>query len=387
MDETSKTLEKITNTYIDSYKNDMNKMGVKDAEIEPKATQSLEAIYEIISELVKNGNAYEIDEGIYFDTAKDKEYLSLSRQYIDETKARVEQNSQKKDPTDFALWKFSDTNPTFNSPFGKGRPGWHIECSAMIKKHLAASGEYQIDIHAGGADLLFPHHENEAAQTRCASGQTLAKYWMHNGFVNTNGVKMSKSLGNSFFVKDALRVYDGEVLRFYLLSTHYRADFNFKEDDLLASKVRLDKLYRLKKRVNESQNQTIHVESSFKDEFLEGLNDDLNISKALAVVDEMVTFANEKLDNEPKNKALKEQICANIDYIVHVLNIGSKNPLEYFQIGVSEDEKSIIEKKILLRNDAKKSKDFALADKLRDELKELGIALMDTPSGTTWEKI
>jgi len=172
---------------------------------------------------------------------------------------------------------------------------------------------FQIDIHAGGMDLLFPHHENEASQTRCQSGQELAKYWMHNGFVTINGEKMSKSLGNSFFLKDALKIYDGEILRFYLLSTHYRTNFNFSQEDLLVSKKRLDKLYRLKKRIYSSK--TSAPNQVFKTQLLEVLSDDLNISKALSIIESMISNSNEKLDNEPKNKAIKSQIIANIQLL------------------------------------------------------------------------
>ena len=251
MKESGLSLEELTSFYIKRYKDEMQALHVSDADIEPKATETVSEIVTFIEEMVKKEVAYVTSDSVYFDTSKDKRYLSLSHRLIDDdaSLARVSQNDEKKDQKDFALWKFTKAGePSYKASFGEGRPGWHIECSAMIEKHLATNGAYQIDIHAGGADLLFPHHENEAAQTRCKSGQELAKYWMHNGFVTISGEKMSKSLGNSFFLKDALALYDGEVLRFYLLSTHYRANFNFSEEDLLLSKKRLDKIYRLKKR-------------------------------------------------------------------------------------------------------------------------------------------
>ncbi len=255
----------------------------------------------------------------------------------------------------------------------------------MIEKYLASSGDFQIDIHAGGADLLFPHHENEAAQTRCKSDQELAKYWMHNGFVTINGEKMSKSLGNSFFLKDALAIYSGEVLRFYLLATHYRANFNFSEEDLLNTKKRLDKLYRLKKRVFESV--TSEISTSFKEAMLEALSDDLNISKALASLDEMISSANEMLDLNPKDKALKATTNANLQWIESLLGIGLYNPYMYFQIGVSDTEKSEIEALIAERTEAKKTKDFKKADEIRTLLESKQIQLMDTAIGTQWEKV
>lgn len=252
MHDTSKSLEEITTTYINAYKADMKALNILDNTIEPKATENLEVMKDMIENLISKDIAYKTSDSVYFDTSKDNSYGTLSHKTSDENSiARVEINTEKRNPSDFALWKFAKINDVcFEAPFGLGRPGWHIECSAMIEKHLAyKNSAYQIDIHGGGADLLFPHHENEAAQTRCSSGQHLAKYWMHNGFVNIDGEKMSKSLGNSFFLKDVLKSYSGEVIRFYLMSAHYRANFNFNEEDLIASKKRLDKLYRVKKRV------------------------------------------------------------------------------------------------------------------------------------------
>ncbi|MDD3463081.1 MAG: cysteine--tRNA ligase [Sulfurospirillaceae bacterium] len=387
MHETNQSLKEITTHYIQRYKDEMHLLGVSDADIEPKATETIDEIVSFVDAMLKNKTAYKTSDSIYFDTSKDAKYLSLSHRSSEEEDllARVEQNDEKKNQKDFALWKFSKANePTYKAPFGDGRPGWHIECSAMIEKHIAHKGAYQIDIHAGGADLLFPHHENEASQTRCKSHQELAKYWMHNGFVTINGEKMSKSLGNSFFLKDALGVYDGEILRFYLLSTHYRANFNFSEEDLLQSKKRLDKIYRLKKRVCETA--ICEVEKEFKKGLLEALSDDLNISKALAVIDEMIAQVNDKLDKNPKDKELKSQANSNINFIFKVLGVGGKNPYMYFQIGVSEDEKKSIDELLNQRFEAKKSKDFALADELRDKLTQMGIAIMDTPNGTQWEK-
>jgi len=385
MSENGKSLEEITSFYIKRYKDEMHALGVSDADIEPKATESIDEIVSFIETLIKEDKAYITSDSIYFDTSKDKKYLELSHMKMDDTRARVEANSEKRDQKDFALWKFSKKGePTYQASFGYGRPGWHIECSCMIEKYLAYEGDFQIDIHAGGADLLFPHHENEASQTRCKSGQELAKYWMHNGFVTINGEKMSKSLGNSFFLKDALKEYDGEILRFYLLSSHYRANFNFSEEDLLVSKKRLDKLYRLKKRVFEGKKSSTCKE--FKKAILDALSEDLNISKTLSIVDEMVATANEKLDSNPKDKSTKFETNANLTWLENILGIGYKNPYEYFQLGISEKEKTEIEKLINQRSDAKKAKDFTKADEIREVLTSRGIQLMDTTSGTQWEK-
>lgn len=388
MNESGQSLEAITAYYIDRYKTEMHALNVSDADIEPKATETVQEIIDFVTSMLDKNVAYATSDGIYFDTSKDQKYLSLSHRQIEEesTQARVEHKEEKKDQKDFALWKFSKAHePSYEASFGMGRPGWHIECSAMIEKHLASHGEYQIDIHAGGADLLFPHHENEAAQTRCKSNQELAKYWMHNGFVTINGEKMSKSLGNSFFLKDALNVYSGEILRFYLLSTHYRANFNFSEEDLLMAKKRLDKLYRLKKRVFEIAPSL--VAEPFKEAMLEALSDDLNISKALASLDEMISSMNELLDAQPKDKSLKALAHANLIWIQSLLGIGLYAPYSYFQMGVSEDEKASIEALIEQRTRAKKEKNFATADEIRAQLESQNIQLMDTPNSTQWEKV
>lgn len=387
MDETGQSLEQVTSTYIQSYLSDMDALNILPNTIEPKATQNLDAMKELVSKLLEDGNAYKLDDGVYFDTSKDKQYGSISHRASDEnSQARVDTNNAKKDQKDFALWKFFDNGVKFDAPFGDGRPGWHCECSAMIDKHLSnKSNKYAVDIHGGGADLLFPHHENEAAQTRLGCGQELAHYWVHNGFVNINGEKMSKSLGNSFFLKNSLQHYAGEVIRFYMLTTSYRADFGFSEDDLIASKKRLDKLYRLKKRLYGVGSGNINEQ--FKIDMLDALNDDLNTSKALASIDEFVSIANDTLDKEPKNKSLKKEIIANFEFLNDILGIAYADPYHYFQFGISEDEKKSIEELIEKRKDAKKAKDFELSDQIRDEISALGISLMDTVNGTMWEKL
>jgi len=388
MEETGQSMQEITDYYIDRYLDEMGQLGVRRADIEPKATESLDAIEAMITRLLEQGYAYRTSSGdVYFDTTRDPQYGSLSHRISDaESQSRVEHTEEKRDPKDFALWKACEADDTvcFDLPFSSGRPGWHIECSAMIEKHFEGSEEYSIDIHGGGADLLFPHHENEAAQSRCATGHALAKYWMHNGFVQIDGEKMSKSLGNSFFLKDALAQYDGEILRHYLIGVHYRNDFNFNEVDLLASKKRLDKLYRLKKRL--LPGTPSQPDTAFKDALLEAMADDLNISQALAVVDEMVVQANERLDTDPKNKTANKTTLANIALIDDVLGFGGKDPYAYFQLGLDPELIANVEKLIAQRTEAKTSKDFARADAIRDELKTLGIAIMDTPAGTVWEK-
>ena len=388
--EQKKDIKEITDFFTEAFHTEMEAIGVKRPTLEPKATQSLEAMYALIQKLIDNGHAYSTEDGdVYFDTASDSKYLTLSHrvQNEEDRQERVESSSLKRNSADFALWKsVKDKSITFDSPFGPGRPGWHLECSAMIEKHLAYKDKaFAIDIHGGGADLLFPHHENEAAQTRCATNHALANYWMHNGFVNIDGEKMSKSLGNSFFLKDALKEYDGEVLRFYLLSTHYRSNFNFNTQDLMSAKKRLDKLYRVKKRLfglSVSQEET-----AFKKALLEALNDDMNVSLALALIDEMLTNVNETLDCTGKHKQLKRETMANLTYIEKLLGFGVKNPFKYFQFGIDSTTKKSLDTLIAKRNEAKKEKNFELSDKIRDEILAFGVSLMDTPQGTFWEKI
>ena len=385
MAQTGQSLEEITNKYIAHYESDMGALNVLDPDFKPKATQCLEAIINYIKVLMDRGVAYKTSDGIYFDTSKDSGYFSISgKDNNTDLIARVVCFCEKRDEKDFVLWKFDEK--WYESPFGKGRPGWHTECVAMIREFLSdkENEEFEIDIHAGGIDLLFPHHENEASQCRCAYHKNLSKYWMHNGFIKVNNEKMSKSLNNSFFVKDALKNVHGEVLRYYLLTSHYRAHFNYSDEDLVASKKRLDKIYRLKKRVDGVQSGMAN--ENFKNELLEALSDDLNASKALASVDEFVKTANERLDNNPKDKAYKAEVVANLGLIGEILGIAITNYVEYFQFGVSDEQKEQIKRLLDERAVAKKERNFARADEIRDELAKMNISIMDTPNGAVWER-
>jgi len=389
VEETGKSMAQITSFYIERYLEEMAALGIQRADIEPKATESLEAIESMIQRLIDKDIAYVISTGdVYFDTSKDTHYGDISHRVAEDedSQSRVAHTTEKRNPKDFALWKTckGEDDICFDTAFSRGRPGWHIECSAMIEKHFTGNDEYSIDIHGGGADLLFPHHENEAAQSRCATGHELSKYWMHNGFVQIDGEKMSKSLGNSFFLKDALKLYNGEVLRYYLNSVHYRNDFNFSEEELQTSKKRLDKLYRLKKRV--SPGKASLPNKKFKKSLLDAMGDDLNISIALAVIDELIASTNDALDVNPKDKGLKKETLANIEFIESLLGFGGQEPFSYFQIGVDEALKEKIENLLKERTEAKKAKDFARSDAIRDELTALGISIMDMPDGTLWEK-
>ena len=390
VEESEQSFKEITTHYINRYQEDMRALGVIDSDIEPKATESLEAMEFMIQGLIDKDIAYVVASGdVYFDVSKDENYGTISKMVGDDenNQSRVEHTSFKRNTKDFALWKAcnGDNDICFETAFSKGRPGWHIECSAMIEKHFTGNDEYSIDIHGGGADLLFPHHENEASQSRCSTGHELAKYWMHNGFVNIDGEKMSKSLGNSFFVKDALKVYDGEILRNYLISVHYRNDFNFNEEDLLNSKKRLDKLYRLKKRITPTK--ASKPNKAFYKAIMEAMSDDLNISVALATIEEMISSTNDKFNENPKDKGLKKETLANIEFLNELLGFGGKEPFSYFQIGIDEETKTKIESLIQQREEAKKEKNYEKSDAIREKISAMGISLMDTAEGTLWEKL
>jgi len=387
--EEGKSLKDITDFFREKYLEEMGELNILRADIEPKATEYLEAMGDMVKRLLKNGFAYKTSKGdVYMDVSKDADYGSLSAKIYDETQSRIEKDEEKRDQRDFALWKScKEGEEEFCyelEGLTKGRPGWHLECSSMIEQLFSVENrEFAIDIHGGGADLLFPHHENEACQSRCATKKELAKYWVHNGFVTIEGEKMSKSLKNSFFIKDALEVVSGEVLRFYLISTHYRASLAFNHQDLFAAKKRLDKLYRLKKRVYGIK--AGDIDEKFRELLLEPLKDDLNISVALSVIDEFVKISNDFLDSGEKDGKRKSHIVSNIEFINECLGIGGKDAYEYFQAGLSEEQKAEIEKLLSERSLAKKDKNFARADEIRDVLSAKKISLMDTPSGTVWE--
>lgn len=379
------SLKELTNAYIKAYEADMSALNILKPDFTPRATEFISQMIKYILKLENLGFTYTLNDGIYFDTSKDKDYFTLSGRSANDTQTRLENEAKKKNPSDFVLWKFDEN--FYEAPFGRGRPGWHTECAAMIEAIFGAN----LDIHCGGADLLFPHHENEAAQCRCAFGFDLAGIWLHNGFVKIDGEKMSKSLNNSFFVKDALKIYDGEILRFYLLQTHYRADFNYNEDDLDAAWRRLDKFYRLKKRLkielldDIDKNAEFSNQNAYANEILQNLNDDLNVSKALAVMDEFINDANIVLDKMHKSN---EIVAINVAFadIARIFGVGFLKTSEYFQGGVDAEFRAFIEEQIKERNLAKKYKNFKKADEIRANLAKQNIILQDTPNGTIWEK-
>lgn len=383
MKEQNASLKELTAHYIRRYEEDMHALNVLEPNFKPKATEYISPMIEFITTLQNKGFTYVLDDGVYFDSSKDKKYLSLSHRGFDNTQSRLEKGVAKKNESDFVLWKFDEN--FYDAPFGKGRPGWHTECVAMIKDLF----DDKLVIHCGGVDLLFPHHENEAAQFRCACEKELAQIWLHNGFVKNEGEKMSKSLNNSFFIKDALREFSGEVLRFYLLQTHYRAHFNYSEQDLEGAKKRLDKFYRLKKRLEIKNLKDFDefkqkLQSEVARQILSALEDDLNVSKALSVLDEFIISANAKLDENAKTS--KENLAQSLSECALIFGVGFMNAEEYFGAGVDEDFKKEIEAQILARNAAKKAKNYALADEIRANLASKNIILQDTPNGTIWEK-
>lgn len=386
MQESKKSLQEITQHYLQTYETQMKALNILPPSISPKATQNIAAMQELISLLLQKGFAYKASNGdVYFDSTKDKNYGKLSFKTQDDVQTRLAK-THKKNEKDFVLWKLEtdQTKPFFNSNFGNGRPGWHTECTAMIKAHLDKGGEFLCDIHAGGSDLFFPHHENEDSQCRCAFDRKLANFWLHNGFVTINGEKMSKSLNNSFFVKDALKENHPEALRFYLLQTHYKNDFNFNTQDLQVATKRLEKIYRLILRIY-GINGT-KTNSEFRQELLKALSDDLNISVALSVIDAFIKQANDDLDKEPKNKALKQKIANAIFDIQEILGLGLSDAFEFFQFGISEKQKQEIQDLLVLRQKHKANKDFKSADEIRIRLNDMGISIMDTPSKTLWQR-
>ena len=382
----------IASRYIEECKKDMEALNVKPATTHPLATKEIGGMIDMIDTLIKKGYAYDADGTVYYKTREFKEYGKLSKKNIDDLEAghrdiKVDGEESKKDPLDFVLWKPKKENePYWESPWSNGRPGWHIECSVMAKKYLGDT----IDIHAGGEDLIFPHHENEIAQSEAANNCEFAKYWMHNGFLNINNKKMSKSEGNFFTVRDISKKYDLQVLRFFMLSASYRSPINFSEDLVLAAKNGLDRILTSIDNLNrfmenasdaslsETENENINKLNELKDKFNEAMDDDFNTADAQSAIFEMVKLANVSADNNSS----KEYLTTLKDVIVTLLDV----------LGITaEKEEEIldeqIEKLIEERTLARKEKNFKRADEIRDELLEKGIILKDTREGVIWKRV
>ena len=374
--ETGKTIREITEQTYQWYIDDMAKLNVLSPNYRPRATEYINEMIEMVELLLKEGHAYEAEGHVLFDVDSMKNYGFLSGRSMKEmlAGARVEVAEYKKNPADFILWKPSDSDqPGWNSPWGYGRPGWHLECSAMSSKLLGNS----FDIHGGGSDLIFPHHENECAQSMCAHpGESYARYWVHGGMLMVDGVKMSKSLGNFYTIDQVLERAPAEALRLLFLTTHYHQPFNFTFEGLEQAKQNLDKFYNALLKVKD-----VPLDDSLVDErVVAALEDDLNTPLALSFIHELVNNLN-KAENEQNQSKCKTILLKSAE----LLGILWQDPKDWFRSGASDLEE--IEAKIAERILAKKNKDYALADKIRDELKEKGIVLEDSPQGTTWKKV
>ena len=383
------SMEEISNKYVEEALKDAKLLNIKPATHNPRVTQEIKEIIIMIEDLIKNGNAYEKYGTVFFDTDSFKEYGKLSGKKLDELEigARIKLDEAKKNPTDFVLWKpKKDGEPAWQSPWGEGRPGWHIECSVMAKKYL---GE-QIDIHAGGEDLIFPHHENEIAQSECCNKKTFAKYWLHNGFINVDNEKMSKSKGNFFTIRDITQKIPYDVVRFFILSGHYRNPINFSQELMEASKNSLDRIKNCVKSIkhiieNTSGNLTEQEAKllcdcdEFRIQFEKAMDDDFNTADAITAIFEFVKFSNINI-SEKSSKEFAEKILDKIMVLSNILGILFE--FEELDIDIAKIEQ-LIEK----RQDARKNKDYKLADEIRDELKTMGILIEDTSAGVRWSKM
>lgn len=387
--EENKTVKEIADKYIEEFMKDAEGLSLYEEEtMHPRATEFIDKIIEFVDDLVKKGAAYNVDGNVYFDITKAHDYGKLSKKNIDELKsgARIEVSEEKKNPMDFALWKKEkEGEPSWDSPWGKGRPGWHIECSVMAKELLGDT----IDIHAGGEDLQFPHHENEIAQSETLTEKPFANYWLHNAMINVDDKKMSKSEQNFFTVREISQEYDLEVLRFFILSAHYRNPVNFSRELMEQSKRALERLYNGKnnleyllskaenRELNDEEKEMVKEIERYEESFIASMEDDLNTADAIASLFEIVKYTNTNF-NEKTPKAV---IQYTYDILIKLSNI----------LGVLSKEQEILEDEILelieKRNKARKEKNYQLADKIRDELREKGIILEDTPSGVKWRRI
>ena len=380
------TVKDLAERFISEYFTDAKGLGICEATFHPRATENIDAIIDLIKTLEEKGFAYNVDGDVYFSVKKFKEYGKLSHQPLEnlELGARIEIGDKKKDPMDFALWKAQKPNePAWESPWGMGRPGWHIECSAMATKYLGET----IDIHSGGKDLIFPHHENEIAQSECAHGKTFANYWIHNGYINVNNQKMSKSLGNFFTVRDVASKFDYSVIRFFMLSAHYRNPINFS-DELLAQaqsgleriKTCLNNIDFLSKSANQNTEDKDHKKDldAFKQAFINAMDDDINTADAVSVIFDIVKYCNTNFDETTDAQTLSYSISL-IKELMNVLGILKEEKIDY----LDADIEALIEE----RNNARKNKDFNRADEIRDMLKAAGIILEDTRGGVKWKKV
>ena len=380
----------ISEKYIKEFKTDANGLNVREATVHPKATENIDEIINIVSTLIEKGFAYEAAGDVYFSTKKFSEYGKLSHQPLEdlEAGARINVGEVKREPMDFALWKNAKPGePYWESPWGHGRPGWHIECSAMVRHFLGET----IDIHCGGQDLIFPHHENEIAQSECCNGAPFSHYWMHNGFITVDNEKMSKSLGNFFTVRDVAEKYGYEPIRYLMISCQYRSPINYSFDAIEQCKASLTRLYTCRENLDfalknaseeagETDAEIENIINSKRDKFISAMEDDLNTGEALGALFELVKEINTKVIAGGASKTATEYAIKVFDELCGVLGL----------LYERKEEKSLdeqVEEMINARNLARKNKNWAEADRIRDELKNQGIVLEDTPQGVKWHRV
>ncbi len=383
------TVKKIGDTYIKEYYQDADALNIERATVNPRATEFIGEIIKFVKGLVDKGYAYEVDGDVYFSTKKFEGYGKLSGQNIEDLQsgARISVDERKKDPMDFAIWKAQKPGePSWNSPWGMGRPGWHIECSCMAKKLLGET----IDIHAGGSDLKFPHHENEIAQSEALTGEPFARYWLHSAFVNVNNEKMSKSLNNFFTAREILERYDADVIRFLMLSAHYRQQLNFSEDLLESAKASVERIYNAignlenlidevsREEMNEEEKAYLESLNKYKEKYIEKMDDDFNTADAITAIFDLIKDTNTNITIDSSKELAQKALEL-------IRELGA--PLGMFQKSTKGNLEEEIEALIAKRQQARKDRDFALADKIRDELKDRGIVLEDTPQGVRWKMI
>ncbi len=396
--------DEVARKYTDEYYMDMDRLGVGRADVEPKATEHIKEIVEIVKGLIGKGYAYEVGGDVYFEVEKFTEYGKLSKRDIDDmiAGARIDVDDRKKNPMDFALWKASkEGEPSWESPWGLGRPGWHIECSAMSLKHLGET----FDIHGGGADLVFPHHENEITQSESYTGKPFVKYWIHNGFITVDKEKMSKSLGNFFTLKEILNKFDAETVRFFLLSTHYRSPIEFSDEQLREAESSIDRYYTTAVRIRDfftqdnntgspaSEEKALEtLQEKFLDKFNDAMDDDFNTALAIGTIFELIRVLNKYMDGKPSGSKAVELITRSRDFLNktgNVLNIFTRTPEEWYKALMSVRNIDLTEEniasKITERQKARDQMDWAAADSIRKELEEKGIILEDKKDGTNWK--
>ena len=384
--EENTTVPALAEKYIAEYKKDAEGLNVRPATVHPRATDNIDNIIALISTLEQKGYAYSVNGDVYFRTKKYNEYGKLSHQPLEELEAgaRINVSEQKEDPMDFALWKAAkEGEPFWQSPWGKGRPGWHIECSAMAKSILGET----IDLHCGGQDLIFPHHENEIAQSECANGTCFSRYWMHNGYINIDNRKMSKSLGNFFTAREIGEAYGYEPIRYIMVSSHYRSPVNYSTEIIEQAKAALDRLYTCRENLKfakehaEEKDATdlIAKLASYEEQFRNAMDDDFNTADALAAVFELVREINSNVVGTTPAASYVEAASELFESLVDVLGLLYERKSES---SLDAEIEALIEE----RQAARKARDFARADAIRDELKAQGIVLEDTPQGVKWHK-